>query len=58
MSEVAPLNLDWQALAVGFGSGLVAGLLATWQWREIKRRRQARALSTPAREAGMQFKHR
>jgi hypothetical protein len=58
VSEVAPLNLDWQALAVGFGSGLVAGLLATWQWREIKRRRQARALSTPAREAGMQFKHR
>ena len=39
---VGKLNLDWQALGVGFGSGLLAGVLAMWQWREIRRRRQVR----------------
>jgi tetratricopeptide (TPR) repeat protein len=41
--SVAPLKIDWQTLAVGFGAGMLVALFATWQFREIKRRRQARA---------------
>jgi hypothetical protein len=37
------LKLDWQALGIGFGSGALVAVLASWQLREILRRRQARA---------------
>jgi hypothetical protein len=39
---VAPLKIAWQTL-VGFGAGMLVAFFATWQFREIKRRRQARA---------------
>jgi tetratricopeptide (TPR) repeat protein len=40
--SVAPLKIAWQTL-VGFGAGMLVAFFATWQFREIKRRRQARA---------------
>jgi tetratricopeptide (TPR) repeat protein len=47
------IEVDWlQALAVGFGCGLVVGLIVARQWREMRRRRQAQALP-PAEQTGI-----
>jgi hypothetical protein len=35
-----PLNVDWQTLGVGFGSGALLGFLGCWRLREALRRRQ------------------
>jgi tetratricopeptide (TPR) repeat protein len=37
-----PLNVDWQTLGVGFGSGALLGFLGCWRLREALRRRQTR----------------
>ena len=44
---VGALVVDWQTLAVGFGSGLLAGVFVAWQWRELRRRRLVRPLPAP-----------
>jgi tetratricopeptide (TPR) repeat protein len=42
---VAELKVDWlQALGVGFGAGILVGLIVARGWREMRRRRQARNL--------------
>ena len=38
-------RIDWQTLGVGFGTGLLVAVFGMWQIREIRRRRQARALA-------------
>jgi hypothetical protein len=41
------LKVDWKTLGVGFSTGVFAGLLVMWQWRELVRRRQARKAAGP-----------
>jgi hypothetical protein len=50
-TSLGALNVAWQTLGVGFGSGALAALLLTWQLREIARRRQARAAQAGFAEA-------
>ena len=45
----APLNLDWQTLVVGLGSGALIGFITCWRLRDILRRRQQMALHSAHR---------
>jgi hypothetical protein len=41
--QAAPV--DWRSLGVGFGGGIVVAFLATWQVREIRRKRASKSLA-------------
>ncbi|MBM4069488.1 MAG: hypothetical protein FJ271_11140 [Planctomycetes bacterium] len=39
-SDAPPRTVDWRALAIGFGTGVLGTLFGYWQFRELRRRRQ------------------